>query len=269
MAYDNACKFLVEQFPDHFTRWLVGKSIKVSTLQPSELISEPIRADSVIFLQSRQLILHLEFQTQSDPQIPLRMLDYWVRLRKQYPRLPIRQIVVYLRQSRSHRVTQTQFWDGGTLHTFEVIRLWEVDPQQLHQWPGLLPLVVLCQTEDPVAVLRKVQLALESIADPQERANVTAATAVLAGLKLKRALIEQILGSTLMKESVIYQAWVKEAEERGEQRGIQTGIQTGIQAGIQTGIQQVAINLLQTGMDPAQVAVVTGLSLDQLRQLQS
>jgi predicted transposase/invertase (TIGR01784 family) len=68
-----------------------------------------------------------------------------------------------------------------------------------------------------------------------------------------------------MKESVIYQAWVKEAEESGEQRGIQTGIQ----AGIQTGIQQVALNLLQTGMDPAQVAVVTGLSPEQLRQLQS
>ncbi|MGF1575897.1 MAG: hypothetical protein ACFCU9_08135 [Cyanophyceae cyanobacterium] len=64
-----------------------------------------------------------------------------------------------------------------------------------------------------------------------------------------------------MKESVIYQAWVKEAEERGEQRGIQTGIQAGI--------QQVALNLLQTGMDPAQVAVVTGLSPEQLRQLQS
>lgn len=64
-----------------------------------------------------------------------------------------------------------------------------------------------------------------------------------------------------MKESVIYQDWVKEAEERGEQRGIQTGIQAGI--------QQVALNLLQTGMDPAQVAVVTGLSPEQLRQLQS
>ncbi|MEN9224736.1 MAG: Uma2 family endonuclease [Thermostichus sp. DRC_bins_24] len=44
--------------------------------------------------------------------------------------------------------------------------------------------------------------------------------------------------------------------------------QQGIQIGKQEGVQQVARNLLATGMDPAQIAAVTGLTLEQIRQLQ-
>jgi predicted transposase YdaD len=36
----------------------------------------------------------------------------------------------------------------------------------------------------------------------------------------------------------------------------------------QEGIQQVARNLLATGMDPAQIAAVSGLTLVQVQQLQ-
>jgi hypothetical protein len=36
----------------------------------------------------------------------------------------------------------------------------------------------------------------------------------------------------------------------------------------QEGIQEVARNLLATGMDPAQIAAATGLTLEQVQQLQ-
>jgi predicted transposase YdaD len=59
-----------------------------------EMVLEPIRADSVIFLQTANRILHVEFQTltQSNPAIPFRMLDYSVRLKRQY-KCPIVQVV--------------------------------------------------------------------------------------------------------------------------------------------------------------------------------
>ncbi len=37
----------------------------------------------------------------------------------------------------------------------------------------------------------------------------------------------------------------------------------------QEGIQQMARNLLVTGMDPVQIAAVTGLTPEQIRQLQT
>ncbi len=78
MAFDNVCKILAEKYPTDFARWLLpDKPRKVKVLK-TELSIEPIRADSVTFLQTENRILHLEFQTtpKSETPLPLRMLDY-------------------------------------------------------------------------------------------------------------------------------------------------------------------------------------------------
>jgi predicted transposase YdaD len=90
MAFDNLCKLLSEKHPVAFgSRFAssfcrldfreVPRSVKVLK---TELSIEPIRADSVTLLQTQERILHLEFQVklESEPPLPLRMLDYWVRL---------------------------------------------------------------------------------------------------------------------------------------------------------------------------------------------
>lgn len=86
MAYDNICKYLAEQYPDQFVRWLLSTESENIQVLKTELSSEPIRADSIILLQIDNQILHLEFQTlpASEPPIPFRMLKYWVRLYDQY-----------------------------------------------------------------------------------------------------------------------------------------------------------------------------------------
>ncbi|MFN4877007.1 MAG: hypothetical protein ACK5GT_11210, partial [Aphanizomenon sp.] len=55
-------------------------------LLKTELNLEPIRVDGLFLLKTNKNIIHLEFQTvhQSKPPLPLRMLDYWVRLYRQY-----------------------------------------------------------------------------------------------------------------------------------------------------------------------------------------
>jgi predicted transposase/invertase (TIGR01784 family) len=70
MSYDNTCKFLAETFSSDFASWLLGEPIALTKLEPSELSVEPIRADSVIFLESTEIILHLEFQTEADKNMP-------------------------------------------------------------------------------------------------------------------------------------------------------------------------------------------------------
>jgi hypothetical protein len=59
--YDNICKFIAEMFSEDLSDWLIGKPISLTELKPKDLSLEPIRADSIIFLQSPKLILHLEF----------------------------------------------------------------------------------------------------------------------------------------------------------------------------------------------------------------
>ena len=69
--YDNTCKFLAEQFSADFASWLLGETVTLTEIQPSELSLDPIRADAMILLQSEDSILHLEFQTIPKENIPL------------------------------------------------------------------------------------------------------------------------------------------------------------------------------------------------------
>jgi len=87
--HNNVCKFLAESFSTDFASWLLGTPLTLTKLEPSELSIEPIRADSVIFLKSLEVILHLEFQTTSDKNMALRMADYWLRLYHKFPELKI------------------------------------------------------------------------------------------------------------------------------------------------------------------------------------
>jgi predicted transposase YdaD len=50
--YDDTCRFLAEHFSADFASWLMGESITMTELKPSELLLDPIRADAMILLQS-------------------------------------------------------------------------------------------------------------------------------------------------------------------------------------------------------------------------
>ena len=125
IMYDDTCRFLAEHFSADFANWLLGTSVTLTELKPSELSLDPIRADALILLQSDDDILHIEFQTVSRNSVPFRMLDYRVRGYRKYPNKNMRQVVMYLKQTGSELFHQTSFTMEWTRHEFEVIRLWE------------------------------------------------------------------------------------------------------------------------------------------------
>ena len=78
--YDDTCKFIAANFSRDLASWLLGETIELTVLEPTELYVEPIRADSVVFLQSKDIILHIEFQTSPSNDIPFRVADYYLRI---------------------------------------------------------------------------------------------------------------------------------------------------------------------------------------------
>lgn len=100
MAFDNACKYLSETYPREFATWILGEIPTSVEILKTELSIEPIRADHVTFLRTTNQILHLEFEVEveGEPPLPLRMLDYWVRLYRRY-RLPVTQAIILLKPS--------------------------------------------------------------------------------------------------------------------------------------------------------------------------
>lgn len=223
MAYDNTCKYLAEKFPAAFIRWLlpIDEPTNIQVLK-TELIQEPIRADSLVFLQTDRQILHLEFETRpySDPPIAFRMLDYYVRLKRQYS-CDINQVVIFLQQTASEQVFVSEYTDANTRHGYRVLRLWEQNPDLLLSVPGLLPLAALSQTNSPRTLLEQIATQIAIIEEPTQQADLLACTQVLAGLRFEKDLIRQLFRKETMRGSVIYQ----EIREDGLIEGLKEGRQ--------------------------------------------
>ncbi len=236
--FDNTCKFLAENFSNDFASWILGEPEKLTILSPTELSNEPIRADTLILLQSSEVVLHLEFQTQTDETMPFRMADYRLRVHRRFPNKAMRQIVIYLKSTGSDLVRQNVFSISGLRHEFEVIRLWEQPTADLLKFPGLLPLAVLGRSEDKTQTLREVSSIIDTMEDRREQSNIAAATSILAGLVLNKEVIRAFIRKEIMQESVIYQDIVAKATAKGKAEGVKQGLQQGLEQGLERGLEQ-------------------------------
>ena len=265
---DNICKFLAESFSTDFASWLLGEAITLTKLEPSELSVEPIRADSVVFLESIQIILHIEFQTEPNKNIPFRMTDYQLRLYRKFPEKQIHQVVIYLSPSQSRLVYENTFNIGRLNHEFNIIRLWEQPTEIFQRYQGLLPFAVLTNNQDPEETLRQVARQIENIEDKQVQSNVAASTAIISGIALNKEIIQRLLRSEIMKESVIYQEILLEGEAKGLAKGEAKGLAKREAKGLAKASNQIALNMLRSNIAIDLVAKFTGLTLKQVQKLQ-
>jgi predicted transposase/invertase (TIGR01784 family) len=250
--FDNVCKFIAETFPTDFATWLLGEPVSLTELSPKELSVEPIRADALILLQSDEVVLHIEFQTQPDANIPFRMTDYRLRGYRRFPHKRMRQVVIYLTPTISELVYQTTFIIENLRHEFTVIRLWEQPSEIFLRTPGLLPFAVLSNTVNQTHILQAVAEQIDNIPDRRMQNNLTASAAILAGLVLKEEVIQRLLRRDMMRESVIYQLIKTE----------------GRQEGSQDKAKQIARKLLAEGMTTEEIARITDLSVEAVQQLE-
>ena len=251
--YDNVCKFLAERFSSDFANWLLNEPIALTELKPTELSLNPIRADSLIFLQSEEVVLHIEFQTSPDEDIPFRMTDYRLRVYRRYPNKEMYQVVIYLKPSNSELVHQNTFELTNLRHQFNVIRLWEENTDIFLNNSGLLPFAVLTRTDNPRETLTQIADLIDSMPNKQQQSDISASTAILSGLKLDQDSIKRILRSDIMKESVMYQEIFHEGEVKGEKQAI----------------QNIALNMLRNSMNMEDIVKLTGLNLQEIEQLNS
>jgi predicted transposase YdaD len=139
-----------------------------------------------------------------------------------------------------------------TRHEFDVVCLWEQPAALFLQYPGLLPFAVLGQTPDPEATLRQVAQAVDQISDPTTQANLAAASAILAGIRLEDEIIYRILRRDIMQESSVYRSILAE----------------GLAEGKANTQREITLNFLRAGVSIEVVARGTALSIEEVQQLQ-
>jgi predicted transposase/invertase (TIGR01784 family) len=260
MSFDNCCKLLAEKYPERFATWLLGQPTSMVEVLKTELTIEPIRADSVILLQTKGQILHIEFQVKldSEPPLPLRFLDYWVRLYRSY-RVPIIQVLVLLRPPAAGTEIESAFVFGTTRHEYRVVKLWEQDPAIFLNDPALLPLATLAATTAPEDLLERTAAEVSKIESESLRQEIAGYAQLMAGLRFKTDLIHRVFREGMMRESVIYQEILQEGELKGRQEGRQEGELAVI-------FRQLARRVGQ--IPPATEARIRALSLSQLEILE-
>jgi predicted transposase YdaD len=216
LSYDNACKYLAETYPREFARWLLAIEPPEIRVLKTELTLEPIRADALSLLRAANRILHLEFQTLpvSKPPMPLRMLDYSVRLKRKY-RCSVEQVVIFLQETTNELAFTEEYRDDTTIHRYRVIRLWEQDSSLFLTNLALLPLAALTKSDSPQALLEDVAEQVASIEEIEQRQNIASCAGILAGLRFEEDLIRQLFREDIMRESVIYQSIRQEGKQEG------------------------------------------------------
>jgi predicted transposase YdaD len=222
-------------------------------------------------LKFQSRILHLEFQVKldSEPPLPLRFLDYWVRLYRLY-RLPVYQVLVLLRPPADGTEIESAFVYGTTRHEYQVLKMWKQDPALFLNDPALLPLATLAATDTPHALLQQVAEQVRTIESTQQRQESSAYAQILAGLRFDKTLIRQAFREGIMRESVIYQEILQEGEQVGEQRGRTEGIAEGEQSGAVKEARSLILRLLSRRVgtvSPELQLQITVLSLSQLEAL--
>ncbi|MBE9036046.1 hypothetical protein IQ246_13195 [aff. Roholtiella sp. LEGE 12411] len=91
----------------------------------------------------------------------------------------------------------------------------------------------------------------ENLSLRRTQSNLTASTAILAGLVLNQEVIQRLLRRDIMQESVIYQSILSEGEEEGSNKKA----------------REIAVNLLAEGMSIDAIARITGLSVEMVQQM--
>src|SRR6266436_8940431 len=92
-------KRLVKAYAQHFATWLMATATFISALDV-ELQAQHLFADALLEIIGNgvRALLHIEFQTGSDPDMEIRLMEYNMLASRQYGHCPVTSYVIYLRK---------------------------------------------------------------------------------------------------------------------------------------------------------------------------
>jgi len=217
--YDITTGYLFRQFPDDLVKFVAGDTAKEIELA-DPVLKQTRYADATAYATIKsseeteaEIIIHIEFQTDADDTMPVRMAGYIGRLIDMYKR-PIHASVIYLRpQEINDPGVYQHTFPNRFVAEYNVIKIWNFDGEELLAkcLLGLLPFVPLMQPEgvsDSEWLGKCVRTIEESVPNEQDRKDLLISTSILAGLVhdihfVQTFIPEEIMrGSSVVKEII-------------------------------------------------------------------
>ena len=230
--YDSTLKELIELRPEDWIAF-AGLPRAPAVVIDADLATVLLEADKVIRVDGAiPFLLHIEVQSSYDKDMGERLLQYSVLLRRRH-NLPVVSVLILLCPDADgetmNGIVRHEFPVGSVYHEFHyrVIRVWEYSAEELLAGGiALAPLAALAQ--DAETNLRRVVRDVEAKAAqelPAAKAKqLMTRTYLLMGLRYdKETIIGAFEGIAGMKDSVTYQAILREGEAVGLEKGTEIG----------------------------------------------
>jgi hypothetical protein len=218
--YDITTGYLFRQFPDDLVRFVAGDTAE--DIKLAETVLKQTRyADATAYATLKSLdgaeaevIVHIEFQTDADDTMPVRMAGYIGRLIDMYRR-PIHASVIYLRPQEINDPGMYEYtFPNRFVAEYNVIKIWDFDGEELlaKRILGLLPFVPLMQPEgvsDEEWLGKCVRTIEEAVPNEQDRKDLLVSTSVLAGLVHDIHFVQTFIPEEIMRESSVIKEFIR------------------------------------------------------------
>ncbi len=279
-SWDGNLKRLVQEAPQDFVDWLLSGALFEAELSP-HLRHRQVNADLLYRLRfgNHPLLLHLEFQRRSDPQMARRLWEYNVLATCKFD-CPVYSFVLYLKKDGpvAQSPHQVCLHDGRMLHHFHfgVIKLWEVPSASLLETglPGLLPLLPLSREGKR---RETIDAMIKGLCPPGEAPNsglLSVAYGLASLVFEERDEHEWLKRRFFMLEELLAESWVfREWREKALVEGREEGLKQGMQEAMEQEMQRhrwMLLSLIQARFPAlAQLAEERGKILNDPEQFKS
>ncbi|MDW8088074.1 MAG: Rpn family recombination-promoting nuclease/putative transposase, partial [Candidatus Calescibacterium sp.] len=161
MKYDAEIKRTFEKVALGVLRILGYEVVEIKPI-PQEMQIGRLVADFLAIVKLKdgtEFILHIEFQTKNDPDMPKRMLGYFYVIISKH-NLPVKQIVIYLGKEELSMSNRIEMRADGTsiVYEYEIIDLKKVDSEKFLESniPDVYLLGILGKAQNISEIIKKI-----------------------------------------------------------------------------------------------------------------
>lgn len=228
MRYDATLKSIFQSPPQRLLRLLTGQEAR--EFLPVEFPSVKARQPDLLVRLLDDSLLHLELQSGGDPDMDWRMLEYYIAIRRQFPGVPLLQMVLHVGPGPLTMPTKIEETHLSFRYTVRDIR--EIDCQQMLMSPCLEEnlLAVLCRLENGRETIREILTRIAAL-PPKARADALEKLVILAGLRRLDRVVKEEFNDMPITVDVMENAFLRDVFAKGEMKGELRGEQRGEQRG--------------------------------------
>ena len=258
--YDKTIRSLLKGIPTTFLNLLTGKPISKEKIKLLDVKLQKVlerEADLIIEDTETGEIYHVEFQSQNDSSMPVRMATYFYLILQNYGRAP-KQYLIFVGEEELTMPDRIEI--GSSHHSYKILDLKrDIDCSKLleSENPSDWLISILCWLDDGGRTIRKIISKIASIKNQREKQELIQKLLILAGLRKKKVLnlLEKevrTMGLVIDPETNVY---LMEIKEKGKKEGELLAK------------KEVAKNLYRKlGLSPEQIAEILEVSVSFVKE---